>query len=132
MPTTSAPANCRDAARTEQHGLEAAPSPSKRSARGRREREAQASAAFEDLLTRISTVFAGARWDRVNAEVDLALADMLVSCGVEQASLFEVLSDNTAAYLRHVARSADMPASPEQFSYGEWFPWAFRKVVLAG
>ncbi|MGZ8203546.1 MAG: sensor histidine kinase, partial [Burkholderiales bacterium] len=37
-----------------------------------------------------------------------------------------------AAYLRHVARSADMPASPEQFSYGEWFPWAFRKVVLAG
>ncbi|MGZ8156855.1 MAG: hypothetical protein ACXWUK_16305, partial [Burkholderiales bacterium] len=132
MPTTSAPANCRDAAGTEQHGPEAAPSPSKRNARGWREREAQASTAFEHLLTRISTVFAGARWDCVNGEVDLALADMLALCCADQVSLFEVLPGNTAACLRHVARAADMPASPEQFNYGEWFPWAFRKVVLAG
>jgi signal transduction histidine kinase len=99
---------------------------------GRRNREAQVSATFERLLTRISTVFAGARWDRVNAEVDAALADMLAWSCVEQMSLFEVLPDNTAAYLRHVVRAADMPASPEQLNYGECFPWAFRKVVLAG
>ena len=96
------------------------------------QRDERASADFEGLLMRVSTIFAGAPWHRVVSEVELALKDVLNVCCVDQASIFEVLPGNTEAYLRYVAGVPGTRAAPERFSYGAWFPWAFCKVVQAG
>jgi signal transduction histidine kinase len=81
------------------------------------------------LLGRVSNVFAGARWYRVAANVDLALSEILGLCFADRAALFQVTPGNKEAYLRHVAQVFDSPALPARFSYGQWFPWAFHKVV---
>src|SRR5689334_14659861 len=81
---------------------------------------------------RISTGLAGAQWHEVGAEVDLGLRSMLGFCCVDQVSIFDVLEGNRGAYLRHVASIPALPSLPDHFSYGEWFPWAFSKVVLRG
>lgn len=81
---------------------------------------------------RVSTIFAGARWHQVGAEVDLALNDVRDVCCVDQVAIFEVLPGNTEAYLRYVTGCAGEHTTPAHFSYGVWFPWAFRKVVLEG
>lgn len=89
-------------------------------------------ATFEALASRVSGVFAGARWDRVPANVDLSLSEILGLGRADRLALFQVTPDRKEAYLRH---SAQVPGSlelPARFSYGQWFPWAFTKVVVGG
>lgn len=87
---------------------------------------------FERLLLHAATHLAKARWHEVGGEVNAALKDMLDFCCVDQAGIVEVLPGNEEAYLRYLARGTETSAVPQQFSYGEWFPWTFRKVVLEG
>lgn len=91
--------------------------------------EASGGSAFEQLLIRISTLFAGARWHHVGGAVDRALAELLGFCCIDQAAIFEMLADNSDAYLRHVARVPGLPPFPAHFNYGESFPWAFPRVL---
>jgi len=85
---------------------------------------------FERILERISTAFSGSRWDRVSMHVDLALSEMLTFCCVDQVAIFELLPDRGDAYLRNVASSEDLVPPPDLLSYRDWFPWAFRHVVM--
>ena len=96
------------------------------------EHDAVGAPEFERLLTQLSTTFARTRWEQVSEEVDRALREMLELYELDQVCLFEVLPDNGEAFLRHAAISGDLPALPERFSYGLWFPWAFKRMVLAG
>jgi signal transduction histidine kinase len=84
---------------------------------------------FENVLGRISTVFAGAHWDRVGANVDLALSEILGLCFADQVGLFQVMPDMKSACLRHLAQVFGSSELPARFGYGEWFPWAFTQVV---
>jgi signal transduction histidine kinase len=95
-------------------------------------REGGADALFEELLGRVSNVFAGARWDRVAANVDLALSQILSLCFTEQIALFQVNPGNQGVYLRHIVQVFGSPELPARFSYEQSFPWAFSRVVVDG
>jgi signal transduction histidine kinase len=85
--------------------------------------------AFEELLGRVSNLFAAARWDRVAGNVDLALSEILGLCAADQVALFQVNPDNEKVYLRHVAQVFGCCDLPARFDYAQEFPWASRTVL---
>jgi formate hydrogenlyase transcriptional activator len=67
---------------------------------------------FVELLEDLSTRFSGLLAERVDAEIDRALAQILVYLGTDRASLIELREDDGSVRVTHSARRDDSPDIP--------------------
>jgi hypothetical protein len=87
---------------------------------------------FEALVAGLKTRLAGSTGERVAAEVNRGLEQLLEFFDVDSCGIFEVLRYKKQAYLRHAAHAAGVTVLSTAIDYAEAFPWKSRHVVRLG
>ena len=92
----------------------------------------EASERFERLLTDLSSRFAGARWDQIDAEIDHSLQQLLAFTRVDQCGFFTVHADQGSSTLSYLASHAVTVPKGTTVEQSKVVPWLWREVIEDG
>ncbi len=86
---------------------------------------------FEQLLSDVSARFVNIPPDRVNAEIEYGLKQILEFFEVDRAGMVRTVPGRSAYQLTHVAYGEDIPPIPSEAEFPISInPWAYEKLIL--